>query len=175
MIARLWMRAAVGMRAALGLALCCALAQTPRGRHDRFYPPCRRCTRTAQVGVGRGADQSTGANQRQDRAACRTAPRAALSPLTEAKIYTGMHAGLDEEGTLALALFPAEDPAAAPEWAILLPVTDYPKFLAQLQPDDADKPVARVRVLGHSLRICRQVCRGGELAVLAAEDTNLAR
>ncbi len=55
------------------------------------------------------------------------APQQSL--LTLFRVQTGIHAGLDEKGTAALAVLPAKDAGAMPQAALFLPVTDYPKFL----------------------------------------------
>ncbi len=92
------------------------------------------------------------------------APQQSL--LTMLRVQTGIHEGFDEKGTAALAVLPAKEEGAMPQAALLVPVTDYKKFLAQLQPDDASKKFAEVRLAGHPMLICQQ----GDYAVLAAPD-----
>jgi hypothetical protein len=91
----------------------------------------------------------------------------AVSVLTTIKLQAGMHEGLDDKGTVALALLPAKDAAAPPQAVLLLPVTDYDKFLAQFQPDDVAKPIARIRLAGAPMLIGKR----GSYAVLAAADS----
>jgi hypothetical protein len=92
------------------------------------------------------------------------APQQSL--LTMLRVRTGIHDGLDEKGTAAIALLPAKDGAGMPQAAILLPVTDYKKFLSQLQPDDATKKFAEVRLAGQPVLVCQH----GDFAALAAPD-----
>ena len=91
----------------------------------------------------------------------------AVSLLTLARVQTGMHDGLDTAGTLGIAIFPARTPGAPPTAAIFVPVTDYKKFLTQLQPDNAADAIASVRLVGRPTLICQK----GNFAVLADADS----
>jgi len=51
----------------------------------------------------------------------------------------------DEKGTLVLLALPAETAAAAPKGVLLVPVTDYAKFLAQLNPESTTDGVSTVK------------------------------
>ena len=74
----------------------------------------------------------------------------APSPLAIAKMRFGMQEGVDEQGSAAVALFKAPGENAMPPVApvILIPVTDYDKFIAQFQPEDAKATVIRTHFLG---------------------------
>ena len=67
------------------------------------------------------------------------------SPLTFAKITTGLEEGLDSQGDLLVALLPGprELPAAQP--MVLLPVADYPKFANSIH-GDATGEICRVTI-----------------------------
>ena len=51
------------------------------------------------------------------------------SPLAMLKGYFGVHEGADESGTIALIVLPPEVEGALPTPVLLIPVTDYDKFL----------------------------------------------
>jgi hypothetical protein len=60
----------------------------------------------------------------------------------------GIRDGLDEKGTVALLVLP---PAGAGPWPtpiLLVPVTDYGKFLAQFKPEDAAAAVTKIELWG---------------------------
>lgn len=70
------------------------------------------------------------------------------------KSQAGIKEGLDENGSAAIAFLPdkpaeAGKPAAMP--VVLFPVTDYKKFIAQFQPDDATAETTGVTIAGHAL------------------------
>ena len=88
------------------------------------------------------------------------------SVFTMLRVQAGIHDGMDDKRTVALAVLPPKDAGGRPQAALLLPVTDYKKFLAQLQPDDATKKFAEVRLAGQPMLICQQ----GDFAVLAAPE-----
>ncbi len=96
------------------------------------------------------------------------APQQSL--LTLLRVQTGIHEGLDEKGTAALALLPAQDAGGAPQVVVLLPLTDYKQFLAQLQPVDATQKFAEVRLAGNPVLICQH----GNFAAIAEPDAKAA-
>ena len=55
------------------------------------------------------------------------------SPLTLLKQRFNVREGLDENGTMAMVVLPPEGDAPAPSELLLIPVSDYGKFLQQLQ------------------------------------------
>lgn len=72
-------------------------------------------------------------------------------PLLMLKSLTGIQEGLDETGSVALAILPADGaPAAA---VLLAPVTDYAKFAAQLQVADADADISEGLLAGQSVLV----------------------
>jgi hypothetical protein len=80
------------------------------------------------------------------------------SLLSLLKSQAGIQEGLDENGSAAIALLPA--PASlgfspqhptSPYPVVYLPVTDYKKFIAQFQPDDATAETTGVTIAGHAL------------------------
>ena len=87
----------------------------------------------------------------------------APAALSVIKTMTGIHEGLDEQGSAAVVWLPADDAEAPPVGVLLIPVTDYGKFLAQLQPDDADAKLAKVQLVGVEFVVCHK----GSFAVLA--------
>ena len=90
-----------------------------------------------------------------------------VSLLLLAKVQSGIHEGLDEKGTAAIAYLPVEDnPLEPPIPIVVLPVTDYGKFVAQLQPDDATEKIAQVYVAGKAVLSCQK----GDFAVLATAE-----
>jgi hypothetical protein len=88
--------------------------------------------------------------------------------LPMAQLYTGVQQGLDDKGTLAVAMFPGGDENAtwASMVAVFVPVSDYKAFVAQLQPDDASAEIAEVTIMGQALAVTQK----GEFAVLATPD-----
>ena len=90
-----------------------------------------------------------------------------VSLLLLAKVQSGIHEGLDEKGTAAIAYLPVEDnPMETPIPIVVLPVTDYGKFVAQLQPDDATEKIAQVYVAGKAVLSCQK----GDFAVLTTAE-----
>ncbi len=89
------------------------------------------------------------------------APR--LSLLTMLRVQTGIHEGLDEKGSAAIVVLPPANAAAPPQLVVLLPVTDYKRFLAQLQPADPSQRLAEVRLAGTPVVIAQH----GEFAAVA--------
>ncbi len=90
-----------------------------------------------------------------------------VSLLSLARVQTGIHAGLDDKATAAMAWLPAEDqPLEAPTPIVILPVTDYEKFVAQLQPENATDKITQVYVAGKPVLVCQK----GDFAVLAGAE-----
>jgi hypothetical protein len=88
--------------------------------------------------------------------------------LPMAQLYTGAQQGLDDKGSLAAALFPAQDETSS--WssmgAVFVPVSDYKAFVEQLMPEDADAEICTVTIFGMQF-LCTQK---GDFAVLATSD-----
>jgi hypothetical protein len=94
-----------------------------------------------------------------------------VSLLMLARVQTGIHEGLDEKATAALALLPSENFPLEPAIPIIvLPVTDYAKFVAQLQPDDATEKITQVYVAGKPALTCQK----GDFAVLTGPENQSA-
>ena len=89
-----------------------------------------------------------------------------VSLLLLARVQTGIHDGLDEKGTAALAILPVEDNPQETVPIVVLPVTDYAKFVAQLQPDDAAEKITQVYVAGKAVLCCQK----GNFAVLTTAE-----
>jgi hypothetical protein len=90
-----------------------------------------------------------------------------VSLLMLARVQTGIHEGIDDKATAAMAVMPSENfPLEPPVPIVLLPVTDYAKFVAQLQPDDPTEKIAQVYVAGKPMLVCE---RGG-FAVIAGSQ-----
>jgi hypothetical protein len=65
------------------------------------------------------------------------------------KARAGVQEGLDEHGSAAMAVLPSDDGGAAPPVAFV-PVSDYKKFIGQLQPEDASAEITKVSVSGEN-------------------------
>ena len=88
-------------------------------------------------------------------------PSASLVSL--ARLQTGIHDGLDEKATAAMAWLPSEEHSLeSPIPIIVLPVTDYAKFVAQFQPENAKGKITQVYVTGKPMLVCQR----GDFAVL---------
>lgn len=70
----------------------------------------------------------------------------AESLLNMLRAKTGLQAGLDEQGSVAVVLMPGDN--VEPIQLLLVQVTDFGKLIAQLGPDDATAAIVRVKVLG---------------------------
>jgi hypothetical protein len=73
------------------------------------------------------------------------------SPLMAIRAQAGIQEGLDEKGALVFAIFPPterQDPVfpGLPLPVLLVPVTDYAKFVGQFNPDDAKSDVVETRI-----------------------------
>lgn len=62
------------------------------------------------------------------------------------KQRSGMQDAWDESGTMGLLILPPPGDHAAPAAVLLVPVTDYGKFVGQLRADGSSRPVANVEV-----------------------------
>ena len=69
------------------------------------------------------------------------------SPLAMLKQFSNIREGVDETGSIALITLPPEMKDAMPTPILLIPVMDYGKFLAQLNPEEAAAPISKVRVM----------------------------
>ena len=90
-------------------------------------------------------------------------PIPTLLPLLKAQL--GIQEGLDEHGPAALALMPADAADAAPIAVAFVPVSDYKKFVAQLNPDDATAEIADVVIAGEPHAIAHK----GDFAVVVSK------
>ena len=64
------------------------------------------------------------------------------------KRRSGVLEGWDEKGTVVLLALPSETTGAAPTVVLLIPVTDYAKFLGQLKPKSTDRRRQQRRIHG---------------------------
>ncbi len=78
----------------------------------------------------------------------------------------GIQEGLDEKGTIVVAIVPqsADDPTPAP--ITFVPVTDYAKFVKQFQPADASAAVTTIRIANEESAVAKK----GNFAVLARPE-----
>lgn len=86
------------------------------------------------------------------------------------KQRAGIQDGLDENGSAAIALVPENDSDNAkpePVPIVLMPVSDYAKFIAQLQPGDAKAAITSVTIAGRPLCVVGQK---GSFAVFALSE-----
>jgi hypothetical protein len=83
------------------------------------------------------------------------------------KLKAGIQEALDENGSAAVALVPeSESPDAKPVPLIYLPVTDYKKFIGQLQPDDANAEITGITLANSPMVVGHK----GAFAVLTISD-----
>jgi hypothetical protein len=76
------------------------------------------------------------------------------SVLSLLKLQAGIQEGLDASGSAAIAMLPdneAQTGKSAFVPMVLIPVTDYKKFIGQLQPHDATAETTGVTISGHAL------------------------
>jgi uncharacterized protein (TIGR03067 family) len=73
------------------------------------------------------------------------------SPLTLLKQRFNVREGLDENGTMAMVVLPPEGDAPAPSPLLLIPVSDYGKFLQQLKPESTTQQVTKIEILHEPL------------------------
>ena len=66
------------------------------------------------------------------------------------KTMAGIQEGLDEQGSAAFALMPSEEANHDPITVAFIPVTDYKKFITQLQPEDASAEITKINLMGKS-------------------------
>lgn len=66
--------------------------------------------------------------------------------LAMVKPLLGVHEGWDENGSLGVLILPSEDGSPIPLPIILVPVTDYVKFVKQLQAEDASQAVTKIKL-----------------------------
>jgi len=64
------------------------------------------------------------------------------------KMSTGVQQGLDEKGSAAVVLMPAENDNAKPIQILMVPVTDFGQLIGQLKPKDTDAKPVEVEILG---------------------------
>ncbi len=78
----------------------------------------------------------------------------------------GIQEGLDEKGTIVVAIVPqsADDPTPAP--ITFVPVTDYTKFVKQFQPADASAAVTTIRIGNEESAVAKK----GNFAVIAPPE-----
>ncbi len=62
------------------------------------------------------------------------------------KQQSGIHEGWDENGSDVLLVLPPEGDNVAPTPILLIPVTDYGKFVGQLKAEDATQPVTKIEI-----------------------------
>ncbi|QDS99512.1 hypothetical protein [Adhaeretor mobilis] len=76
------------------------------------------------------------------------------SPLIFLNFATGLKEGLDGNGDVMLALLPSEDLTSDPIPLLLLPVTDYAKFVAPIE-GDASGEICRITIAGEEVLVAR--------------------
>ncbi len=76
------------------------------------------------------------------------------SPLTFAKLATGLDEGIRQQGDLLVALLPASSKTSEPEPMVLLPVSDYAKFAASIH-GDANGEICRVAIAGERVLVAK--------------------
>jgi hypothetical protein len=89
------------------------------------------------------------------------APLPSLLPTLKAII--GLTAGLDEQGTVGVAIMPQEDAESPPAIMIFVPVTDYGQLVAGMMPEDAQAEIISGRLAGKPVMVTQK----GKFAVFA--------
>ncbi len=82
-----------------------------------------------------------------------------------AKQQFGFQEGFDDSGTVAVVVMPGAADDSPPNVLILVPVTDFKKFAAQLNPDKPDAPISKVALMGAPTLLAKK----GNFAVLAPD------
>jgi hypothetical protein len=89
-----------------------------------------------------------------------------VPPLVEMfKMKSAIQEGVDEKGTVVFAALAPEDGGPTPSPMLLIPVTDYDKFLAQLKPENTAGEVSEITFVGDA-SLARHV--GGYAALTGA-------
>lgn len=83
--------------------------------------------------------------------------------LAKLKDAAGVKEGINEQGAAAIVVMPSDGDDAQPAVLLLVPVTDFGKFLGQLKPEDATAKVAKITVFGGPYLAAKR----GSYAVLA--------
>ncbi len=89
--------------------------------------------------------------------------KAPATPLEMVKQHLGVQKGLDDKGSLVVALLPAAEEGGEPVPVAYVPVADGKQFLQELKVKDADADVTEAEVQGQTLAVGRK----GSFAVLA--------
>jgi hypothetical protein len=72
---------------------------------------------------------------------------APAAPDVFGKVKAALKEGFDDRGMLAAAIVPADKSEPSPvATLVFVPVTDYPKFIAQFEPDDATATIVKIRI-----------------------------
>jgi hypothetical protein len=87
-----------------------------------------------------------------------------VPPLQLLKITTGIQKGLDDKGSLGVAVLVNDD---RPAVVVLIPVTAYKEFIDNFKAKDAGDKISEITIMGKT----HYVGRKGDYAVLADEDT----
>ena len=80
----------------------------------------------------------------------------APNPLSLIKAFGGITEGLDDKGTVVLALLPDPDGLPTPVPVVFVPVTDYDKFIAPLAIEMEAKPIRSIAITGKPLLACKK-------------------
>jgi hypothetical protein len=80
----------------------------------------------------------------------------APNPLSLIKAFGGITDGLDDKGTVVLALLPDPDGLPTPVPVVFVPVTDYDKFIAPLVIEMEAKPIRSIAITGKPLLACKK-------------------
>ncbi len=79
------------------------------------------------------------------------------------RTLSGIQEGLDEKGSLVVAILPAEEEQGPPVPVLFVPVSDYKKFIGQLQPADKDAEATEVTIANQNFAVMKK----GNYAALA--------
>lgn len=75
-------------------------------------------------------------------------------PLALMRATTGIGDGLEVDGELLLAMLPPRQASSAPRFAVWLPVSDFPAFLASLQ-GETEERISAVTIAGEDLLVAQ--------------------
>lgn len=95
----------------------------------------------------------------------------APSPLGSLKALAGLHKGLDEKGSGALVAMSLGG-GGRPSGVVLLPVSNYDEFAAQLTPEKVTDAISKVRIGGNDVLLAKS--KSGNFAALASADDQAA-
>jgi hypothetical protein len=81
---------------------------------------------------------------------------AAANPVSIAKVMLGLNEGLDEEGSLAVVVFPPKREGGDPMSVLYVQVTDYSQFIKPLRPRELGHDLSKVVLHNHDMLVAHK-------------------